>query len=94
MDFDPDAPAAKLMTIHMAKGLEFDTVFIVGLEESFFPMSVPGKPKSRVISKKSVAYSTSAMTRARKHLSLTFAKNRTVFGNTDPSHESLCRRNS
>ena len=37
--FDPDAAAIKLMTVHMAKGLEFENVFIVGVEEELMPSS-------------------------------------------------------
>jgi DNA helicase-2/ATP-dependent DNA helicase PcrA len=80
--FDPEAPALKMMTIHMAKGLEFDVVLIVGLEEELFPnirhwdMEDP----SSVEEERRLFYV--GMTRARRRLSIFFAKNRTVFGTT------------
>ncbi len=77
---DPDAPALKMMTIHMAKGLEFDVVFIVGLEEELFP-SIRGwesEDQASIEEERRLFYV--AMTRARKRLHLFFAKNRTVFG--------------
>jgi DNA helicase-2/ATP-dependent DNA helicase PcrA len=80
--FDPDAPAVKLMTIHMAKGLEFDVVFVVGLEEELFPNVRPWEAEdpSDVEEERRLFYV--GMTRARKKLHLVFAKNRTVFGNS------------
>ena len=78
--FDPEAPALKLMTIHMAKGLEFDVVFLVGLEEELFPNIRPWESEdpSDVEEERRLFYV--GMTRARQKLSLLFAKNRTVFG--------------
>ncbi len=80
--FDPNAPALKMMTIHMAKGLEFDRVFIVGLEEELFPNIRPWEPEepSDVEEERRLFYV--GMTRARKRLFLFTAKNRTVFGNS------------
>lgn len=80
--FDPDAPAIKMMTIHMAKGLEFDVVYIVGLEEELFPNVRPWEPEdtSDIEEERRLFYV--GMTRARKKLHLLFAKNRTVFGNS------------
>lgn len=78
--FDPEAPSLKLMTIHMAKGLEFDVVFIVGLEEGLFPNIRPWEAEepSDVEEERRLFYV--GMTRARKQLYLLHAKNRTVFG--------------
>jgi len=78
--FDPDAPALRMMTIHMAKGLEFDLVFIVGLEEELFPNVRPWEEEqpSDVEEERRLFYV--GMTRARKKLFLLYAKNRTVFG--------------
>lgn len=78
--FDPEAPALKMMTIHMAKGLEFDCVMIVGLEEELFPniRSWEVEEPSDVEEERRLFYV--GMTRARKRLTLLFAKNRTVFG--------------
>lgn len=80
--FQPDAPSLKMMTIHMAKGLEFDRVFIAGLEEELFPNVRPWEVEqtSDVEEERRLFYV--GMTRARKKLFLFFAKNRTIFGNS------------
>ena len=80
--FDPHAPALKMMTIHMAKGLEFDWVFIVGLEEELFPSIRPWEPEEPGDIEEERRLMYVGMTRARKKLHLLYAKNRTVFGNT------------
>ena len=72
----------KLMTIHSAKGLEFDEVFLVGVEESLFPGSralQSGNPED-IEEERRLAYV--AITRARKNLTITTARNRMVFGQT------------
>ncbi len=78
--FDPSAPSLKMMTIHMAKGLEFDIVFIVGLEEELFPniRAWDGEDISDIEEERRLMYV--GMTRAKQKLYLLFAKNRTVFG--------------
>jgi DNA helicase-2/ATP-dependent DNA helicase PcrA len=80
--FDPSAPNIKMMTIHMAKGLEFDVVYLVGLEEELFPnvRSWEMEEPSQVEEERRLFYV--GMTRARKKLYLYYAKNRTIFGNT------------
>jgi DNA helicase-2/ATP-dependent DNA helicase PcrA len=80
--FDPNAPALKMMTMHMAKGLEFDVVFIVGLEEELFPSIRPWEPEQPgdVEEERRLMYV--GMTRARKKLHLLYAKNRMIFGNS------------
>lgn len=80
--FDPEAPAVKMMTIHMAKGLEFDVVYIVGMEEELFPNVRPWEAEdpSDVEEERRLFYV--GMTRARKKLHLLYAKNRTIFGNS------------
>ncbi len=80
--FDADAPALKMMTIHMAKGLEFDTVFLVGLEEELFPSIRPWEAEQPADIEEERRLMYVGMTRARKKLYLLYAKNRTVFGNT------------
>ncbi len=79
--FDPEAPALKMMTIHMAKGLEFDVVMIVGLEEELFPSIRGWEPADEASIEEERRLFYVAMTRARKRLRLFYAKNRTVFGN-------------
>jgi DNA helicase II / ATP-dependent DNA helicase PcrA len=80
--YDPDAPALKMMTIHMAKGLEFDVVFIVGLEEELFPSIRSWEPEDPANIEEERRLFYVGMTRARKKLYILFAKNRTVFGTT------------
>ena len=79
--FDPDAPAVKMMTIHMAKGLEFDHVAIVGLEEELFPNVRPWEPEDDADLEEERRLFYVGMTRARKTLRLFHAKNRTLYGN-------------
>lgn len=78
--FDAEAPAIKLMTIHMAKGLEFDVVYIVGLEEELFPNvnMLELESEQEIEEERRLFYV--AMTRARQRLFLFYAKNRTIFG--------------
>ena len=72
----------KLMTIHSAKGLEFDYVFLAGAEEGLFPgtRSIQSGSMEDIEEERRLAYV--AITRARKNLIITTAKNRTVFGQT------------
>ena len=75
-----DGQTVTLMTAHAAKGLEFDTVFVCGLEETIFPhMNSMGDPAG-VEEERRLAYV--AITRARKKLVLTCAASRQLFGNT------------
>ncbi|HRG96923.1 MAG TPA: UvrD-helicase domain-containing protein [Polyangiaceae bacterium] len=72
---------ATLMTIHSAKGLEFDVVLVTGLEEDMFPykgMDLRGDEE--LDEERRLAYV--AVTRARQHLVLTYAKTRQIFGTT------------
>lgn len=75
-----DGRAVTLMTVHSAKGLEFDCVFVAGMEETIFPhMNSVGDP-SGIEEERRLAYV--AITRARKRLWLTCAQTRSLFGNT------------
>lgn len=76
------APSLKMMTIHMAKGLEFNQVYIVGLEEELFPSvrSWEFEDPQDIEEERRLFYV--GMTRARKNLSLFYAKNRTIYGNS------------
>jgi len=70
-----------LMTMHAAKGLEFDVVFIVAMEEHGFPhvrASVEGAPPEELEEERRLAYV--GMTRAKKKLILTYAQRRMVHG--------------
>ena len=69
-----------LMTVHAAKGLEFETVFVVGLEEGLFPhsRSILLGQKEEIEEERRLMYV--AMTRAKKKLTLSWARSRLVFG--------------
>ncbi|MFA5736688.1 MAG: UvrD-helicase domain-containing protein [Candidatus Paceibacterota bacterium] len=69
---------AKLMTVHAAKGLEFDTVFVTGLEEGLFPHQGFGETDRDEEEERRLFYV--AITRARQKLYLTYAQSRLVFG--------------
>jgi len=72
--------AVSLMTIHSAKGLEFDNVFVVGLEEGLLPMTRDGS-KSAIEEERRLLYV--AMTRARKRLFISMAHRRQLYGKTE-----------
>ena len=67
-----------LMTIHAAKGLEFDNVFVVGLEEGLFPHSRTLMSREEIEEERRLMYV--AMTRAKKRLTVSFAHSRLVYG--------------
>jgi DNA helicase II / ATP-dependent DNA helicase PcrA len=72
--------ALQLMTVHSAKGLEFDTVFLTGLEEGLFPHEQSVLEKDGIEEERRLAYV--AITRARRRLYLTFAQTRMLHGQT------------
>lgn len=69
-----------LMTLHSAKGLEFNTVFLTGMEEGLFPHSRSSGNDEELEEERRVCYV--GMTRAQKRLYLSFAKTRNVYGET------------
>jgi len=76
----------KLMTVHAAKGLEFACVFLVGLEESLFPSGMSVNTREELEEERRLFYV--AVTRAKKHLWLTYANTRYRYGQlvqNDPS---------
>ena len=75
---DDDAPRVSLMTVHAAKGLEFQTVFVVGLEENIFPSPMAATSQRELEEERRLLYV--AITRAEKHCILTNAKNRFRYG--------------
>ena len=72
--------AIQLMTVHSAKGLEFDAVFITGLEEGLFPHENSEKEEEGVEEERRLMYV--AITRARKRLYMSFAQTRMLHGQT------------
>ena len=70
----------KLMTVHASKGLEFDYVFITGLEQDLFPSGRSSESKSGEDSEEERRLFYVAVTRARKKLYLSYANMRTIFG--------------
>lgn len=77
-DGDNDVPRVSLMTVHAAKGLEFPTVFVVGLEENIFPSPLSAASLRELEEERRLLYV--AITRAEKHCILTNAKNRWRYG--------------
>ena len=75
---DGDESRVSLMTIHAAKGLEFPTVFIVGMEENIFPSQMSLNSMRELEEERRLFYV--AITRAEKHCILTSAKNRWRYG--------------
>ncbi len=77
-DDDKDQPKVTLMTIHAAKGLEFPTVFVVGLEENIFPSQMCSATMSELEEERRLFYV--AITRAERHCILTCAECRFRYG--------------
>ena len=75
---EKDEPRVSLMTVHAAKGLEFATVFVVGLEENIFPSPLAAVSARELEEERRLLYV--AITRAEKHCILTNAKNRFRYG--------------
>ena len=77
-DKDPDADNVKLMTIHAAKGLEFECVFAAGLEEMLFPSAMSINTREELEEERRLFYV--VITRAKKKLWITYANTRYKFG--------------
>ena len=77
---DDDAGAVTLMTMHSAKGLEFNNVFVIGMEEGIFPTTRSMDDDERLEEERRLCYV--AITRARKRLYLTHARQRMLYGRT------------
>ncbi|WP_418763052.1 ATP-dependent helicase [Enteroscipio rubneri] len=75
-----DGRAVTLMTVHSSKGLEFDCVFVAGMEETLFPHMNSVADATGIEEERRLAYV--AITRARKRLYLTCASQRQIFGQT------------
>jgi DNA helicase-2/ATP-dependent DNA helicase PcrA len=83
---DESKDAVTLMTLHSAKGLEFDNVFFVGLEEGILPHSRSLVDTSQLSEEIRLAYV--GLTRARKRLFLVYAATRRIYGDTRVSQPS------
>ncbi len=81
-----DGEAITMMTIHAAKGLEFDCVFVAGMEESLFPHGNSSQDSRGLEEERRLAYV--AITRARKKLYLTNAFTRQIFGQSSANPPS------
>ena len=80
-NYDKDADSVVMMTIHSAKGLEFDTVFLVGMEETIFPGLRAIGEEEEMEEERRLCYV--AITRAKRKLYLTGARQRMIFGRTN-----------
>ncbi|MGN6355754.1 MAG: ATP-dependent helicase [Parafilimonas sp.] len=83
---DENADVVKLMTIHAAKGLEFPVVFVGGLEETLFPNAMSINTREELEEERRLFYV--AVTRAEKHLFLTYANARYRFGSLTQNEPS------
>lgn len=88
LDSDTDSGDEKvtLMTVHSAKGLEFNTVFVVGLEENLFPSQMSSSSVREIEEERRLFYV--AITRACRHCFLTYAKNRFRYGKVEFANKS------
>ena len=85
-NLDESTDAVTLMTMHSAKGLEFDNVFLVGMEEGLFPSKRSIEEDIQTEEERRLCYV--AITRAKKHLFITNTKKRTLYGSTTYSTPS------
>ena len=82
-EYDENTPAVTLMTIHLAKGLEYPVVFLTGLEEGLFPIGGGNATPEDLEEERRLCYV--GITRAREHLYLTYAATRRLFGQVQAS---------
>ena len=85
-DDKADDNVVRLMTIHSAKGLEFDYVFVTGMEENLFPSSLSLDSRQEMEEERRLFYV--ALTRARKQVFLTMAMSRFQYGQRRPCESS------
>ena len=89
-NYDPDADAVLMMTLHSSKGLEFPIVFIPGMEEGIFPGSQSVYSPEEVEEERRLAYV--GITRAKEELTITMANSRLMFGMTSRNPKSRFSR--
>lgn len=85
-DNEADNERVTLMTVHSAKGLEFDHVFVVGMEEDLFPSAMAKSEIRGMEEERRLFYV--AITRAKKSCTITYAKSRFKNGQTNPAAPS------
>lgn len=85
-DLDQDGDYVVMMTIHSSKGLEFPTVFVVGMEENIFPSQRSMESEVEIEEERRLAYV--AITRAKRELYLTHSNERILFGVTNRNRKS------
>lgn len=85
-DMNPEDDSVILMTVHAAKGLEFDNVFVVGMEENIFPSSRSLGSEADIEEERRLAYV--AITRAKKRLYISCSRQRMLFGSTSFNKQS------
>ena len=85
-NYDADAPAVVMMTIHSSKGLEFPVVFLPGLEENIFPGAQSVMDESELEEERRLAYV--AITRAKKRLFMLHCNSRMTYGRTEFNRRS------
>ena len=85
-NYDPDTDAVVMMTMHSAKGLEFPSVFIVGMEEGIFPGIRAIGEQEEMEEERRLCYV--AITRAERQLTLVCARQRMLFGRTTANRVS------
>lgn len=85
-ELEEDVEAVTMMTLHSAKGLEFDTVFVVGMEECLLPHSRSLQDESEMEEERRLCYV--GMTRAKRNLYLTYARTRKIFGSIQANSSS------
>lgn len=81
--FSEDMNTVTLMTLHLAKGLEFETVFVTGLEEGLFPINAADSSEDDMEEERRLMYV--GMTRVKKKLFLSWAQTRRIFGKMYPN---------
>ena len=84
--YDKDADAVVMMTMHAAKGLEFPNVYIVGCEEGLFPGMRSIGDREEMEEERRLCYV--AITRAKQHLTITSARQRMLYGHTTVNRPS------
>jgi len=85
-DIDDESGTVSLMTLHTAKGLEFDVVFLTGIEEGLLPHKMSFIQPGGMAEERRLFYV--GITRARKKLHISLALARSMFGDTEPSTPS------